>query len=138
MNNTFVENRDVMPYEVATSMLTKPGARLSGKERRMYQRAREIHHVSTLEPKTAETRAEEKMAAATWAQLRNWHARLPNRRRTLQNLFYKIKDREGHRWALLRAQLDSRVELIDIAYEAVVEEISRRLNTGKNKSVQPG
>lgn len=78
---------DAMPKEVAIELLCAPKARITNRERKMYQRARYTVYASTLQPKAPEEVLARRMKSSTWAQLANWHRRALGRRAELQHAY---------------------------------------------------
>lgn len=68
--------RDTVPYEVATEILGKPGAHMSNRERKMFQKSRELHYVSEIECKPREDKLKFKFENCSWEQLLRWTRRI--------------------------------------------------------------
>jgi hypothetical protein len=81
---------DHMPVSVATDMLcTSP--RLTGKDRRIYQAARDKTYASTLEPKAAQERLNSKFQKSTAAQLQKWLRRSVDNRKLIQAAYVRAQ-----------------------------------------------
>jgi hypothetical protein len=92
--------RDTLPPQVATEMLTRPGVRLTGKERRMYQKAREIHYVSEVVKKDPAEKLKFKLKNVKLEQLNKWHRRSERR-------YMKVQRQHAALEAFLAAQPES-------------------------------
>src|SRR6266568_258895 len=80
-------NRNLLPKEVAIEMLTRPGVKLSGAERRMFRDALEKHFTSILQEKPREIKLAFKLQHSTWAQLNKWLKRTNLRHTTMQKRY---------------------------------------------------
>jgi len=83
-----------MPYEVATSMLTAPGAKLTNRMRKVFRDARSKVFVSTLEKKPIEAKVTAKMSQKTYLQLQKIYRRAVARRQGLQDRFIRLEAME--------------------------------------------
>jgi len=83
--------RDGIPVEVANSMLTTPGVKLTSRMRKNCMASRETVFVSTREPKTFEIRLAKAAQAASASQLLKWARRVVIERGEVTRDYYRLK-----------------------------------------------
>jgi hypothetical protein len=88
LNRKQVE-QDGMPKEVATEMLCRPGIRMTNRERKQYQRARQKVFTSTLEKISLADRIAIRLQSRPWEQLHRWLLRHQKRHDDVQTAFRK-------------------------------------------------
>ena len=81
---------DHMPREVATEMLCAPKAKMTNRERKECQRARELRFESTREKKPVTTKMANRFFGASLAQLGKWNHRAVTRRHDVQCLYQHL------------------------------------------------
>jgi hypothetical protein len=87
--------QDHMPVQVAIEMLCAPKARLTNRQRKTCQAARQKVFESTLHRGAVEDAIAHKLKGKTWAQLIRWNKRCSERRMTLQRLWEKAREKRS-------------------------------------------
>jgi len=115
---------DKMPESVATSMLCECGRRMSGSERRMYQRARQREFLSVRLRKPRSVKLKTRAQNATMEQLLTWTRRADKARRGLQFRYHVLLELPGDdlRVQAMINALDRRAALVDSAIDVLDEE----------------
>lgn len=143
--------QDAMPYEIATSMLTKPGVKMSNRMRKNCMAARQLVYTSSkpfVRPpggkyeyhgahtvKSLETKITERMTAAKWLQLHKWLRRTNALRMQVQAAYLKLiaaPPLEGDSlkkttfYNRAKAALELRAAQLDVIIDAAMSEIENR------------
>lgn len=131
-----------MPYPVATEILCNPKAKLTNAYRKTLQRARQTEYTSTLTKKPLEQKCMERMRKSTTPQLLKWAKRCVSKRRNLQQVYEKIKDRKGKKFDAMRTMLIGAANHLDEVAGAIDEVLNDRLhhyamNSGPEYHVHP-
>lgn len=147
------QQRDGIPREVATAMLTEPRARLTNRMRRNCMSARENVFVSVapfhrmpaqdedgkiikgygyaeIESRSQEEKTKRRFARATLRQLGNWLRRSIARRRPLQDKFQAIVG-DSPRHSLAREIIALAVQRLDTIRDVCEDEIAMRNKKAK-------
>lgn len=91
-NTTVRQDRDAMPYEVATSMLTTPGVKLTNRMRKNCLASRSRFFVPTEPAKPIGDKLQSKFAGKTWLQLHTIFNRATAKRCEAQKEYEKVKN----------------------------------------------
>lgn len=137
--------RDTMPRQVALELLCRPGVRMTNRERKTFMQALEVHHTSTRPARDGRKSEIMRNGCRTRGLLflLKREKRLTAMRALLQQAYVigtrklaKMEQREGkpdqkEMLAILflqrqMAALEVRVKEIDIAWDVVTDEITRR------------
>lgn len=118
-----------MPKEVATEMLATPGLRMTRRERRAYQDARQREFSSELTKKPMTAKLQEKVRSRSIKWLGREAKRTARQRRGLQ-VKYEAAKREEQNPVIARliALLDLKAAGLDAVLDAIQDEIQYRLN----------
>lgn len=137
-------NQVISNKSVATELLCTPGLRMTNKERKALARQREKDVTPTrFDPLGVEHRLEYRLGQRGWKQLCRWLRRATARRKDAQAKFQMAERKVAKLGAKTgqpidsdielmlflnraKAQLNSKVALLDIFIDAVSDEIGRR------------
>jgi hypothetical protein len=124
---------NAMPYEVATELAAAGWMRMTNATRKLYLRAREKHFSSELQKKDPAVKIEQKLLGKSLQWLLRQLRRLQLRRRRLQNQCASARrlPETSERSARIGA-IELVVQVLDLWWEKVEDEIQRRKNLCKN------
>jgi hypothetical protein len=145
-NNTTIEERDHMPHQVATELLTTPKTKLTNRMRKNCLDARSTHHASNTPlraegkkrtperryvatsavKKPAEDKIRARMKAATSPQLEKWLKRCVARRVGVQEKYNNALGKQGPKWNYIRALLEATAQRIDTMRDIIEDVLQDR------------
>lgn len=143
IQNRRLVNHDHMPVQVATEMLCAPRARMTSRERKQCERARERIFESTLSGQTPEARLAFRVSSRPIESLAKWIRRAARRRKDVQAKYgilcrrrdkLNAKTGEPAQAEILEllgigralAALEIRAKLLEMVLDAAQEEVKRR------------
>ena len=124
--------KDTMPVEVATALLTDPKARMTNRMRKVCRMAREVCYASEAERKPIEAKLRARMHDKPIDRLDRLAHRTGAKRRGLQHKYEaakRLQEKQNKPNPVidrLIAMLDLRVAYLDMVTEAVIEEMQWR------------
>jgi hypothetical protein len=127
-------NPEHMPEQVATDLLCDPTRRMTRRERRMLQEARQREFICTTPRKTATEKLTAKLSFAPLFRLGVWRKRADKRRAGLQRKYSAaIMETPDPVIARVIAALDLRAAQLDIFMDAAGDEVTRRAEMAKGR-----
>ena len=124
-----VIERDTMPSEVATEQLLGVSGglgRMTNRQRKTFQSARETHYVSVVPRKPGATKLAARLSTAELAQLGRWLRRSIYRRAGTLRVFNKIAHLADPKSKALQQMIMTRGINLDIARAQIESELTRR------------